>query len=363
MTPQSFPVSCKGRYYRRVGATNQLLRGAALDDFLLRRQGSSWDYAPLPGLALGDLDRTAMDYFVERARSKGRPPEGIESDGPEELMRHLRLYRAGQLTNAAALLFAPDPEDWFPGAKVRVGFFEGSELVYQDEVAGPVIKQPDAVVDLIYTKYLRAKVSYDGIHRVERFPFPEASVREAVVNAICHKRYASGAPIQIRVWDDRLRVGNTAVLPDGWDMGVLLGPHESEPYNPKVANAFFIAGLVETWGRGVQRVIDGCRADGIPDPEYRLAGGSILVDFTAPEDRVVRTGAVAPAEAARLPRNARIAIEVASAEGKVTTRKLSERAGISRPTAAAVLKGLVGEGMLAWHGKSERDPHQFYSLP
>ena len=53
--------------------------------------------------------------------------------------------------------------------------------------------------------------------------------------------------------------------------------------------------------------------------------------------------------------SARSAIELVSAEGKVTTRGLVERVGISRPT-AAVLKGLVGNGMLAWHGKTERGP-------
>lgn len=46
----------------------------------------------------------------------------------------------------------------------------------------------------------------------------------------------------------------------------------------------------------------------------------------------------------------------------MTTWGLGERAGRSRPT-AAVLKSLVGDGMLTWHGKSERDSHQFYSLP
>lgn len=74
-------------------------------------------------------------------------------------------------------------------------------------------------------------------------------------------------------------------------------------------------------------------------------------------------GGILPAKATHMSRNAQIAIELVSAEGKVTTRELAERARISGPTAAAVLKGLVGDGMLACHGKSERDPHQFYSLP
>ena len=288
--PQAFPISCKGLYYMRVGATNQLLKGAALDTFLLRRQGQSWDSAPAPGLSLDDLDKGAMGRFVDGARRRGRIPDEATFEGPGELIAHLKLMRDGYLTNAAALLFTRDPEAFVPGSSVKVGFFEGPEILYQDVVGGPVIEQVDRTIDLLYAKYLRAKISYDGIYRVERFAFPRPAVREAVVNAVAHKHYASGAPVQIRVYDDRLIVGNACVLPQGWTIESLLGLHASEPHNPKVANAFFLAGLVESWGRGIQKIFTECKLDGIEPPEYGLAGGSLLVTFSAPASRVVRTG-------------------------------------------------------------------------
>ncbi len=160
----------------------------------------------------------------------------------------------------------------------------------QDVVEGPVIEQPDKVLSLLYRQYLKAKISYDGAHRIERYPFPKAAVREAVVNAVAHKDYASGSPVQIRVYDDRLLIGNTCILPQGWTIKDLLGFHTSEPHNPKLANVFFLAGLVESWGRGVQKILTECKLDGIDEPTYRVSGGSLHVEFTAPEDRVVRTG-------------------------------------------------------------------------
>ena len=185
--PQAFPISCKGLYYMRVGATNQLLKGAALDTFLLRRQGQSWDSAPAPGLSLDDLDKGAMGRFVDGARRRGRIPDEATFEGPGELIAHLKLMRDGYLTNAAALLFTRDPEAFVPGSSVKVGFFEGPEILYQDVVGGPVIEQVDKTIDLLYAKYLRAKISYDGIYRVERFAFPRPAVREAVVNAVAHR--------------------------------------------------------------------------------------------------------------------------------------------------------------------------------
>ncbi len=42
------------------------------------------------------------------------------------------------------------------------------------------------------------------------------------------------------------------------------------PYNPDIANTFFRAGHVETWGRGIQKICESCQNHGIPNPEYEV---------------------------------------------------------------------------------------------
>ena len=93
-------------------------------------------------------------------------------------------------------------------------------------------------LDLLLTKYLKAVISYDGIVRVETFPVPRSALREALLNALVHRDYAVTAPVQIRVYENRLRMWNPAVLPEGWTLDTLLGAHSSSPYNPAIANAF-----------------------------------------------------------------------------------------------------------------------------
>lgn len=287
---QAFPVSYKGQYYVRVGATNQLLSGTALDTFLLRKQGQSWDAAPVPGVKPDGLSSDAVKKFVDRAQGKGRVPDEALTEDPGMLVQHLRLDRDGYLTNAAVLLFHPEPDRFVPGCSVKIGYFEGPEILYQDELAGPIIELPDKAIDLLYTKYLKAKISYDGIRRVERYPFPLAAVREAVVNAIVHKNYQSGAPVQIRVYEDKLIIGNSCIFPEGWSVESLLSPHASEPHNPKIAHVFFLAGHIESWGRGVQKIITECKLDGIEPPSFRMAGSSLILEFVAPKDRLVDAG-------------------------------------------------------------------------
>lgn len=57
--------------------------------------------------------------------------------------------------------------------------------------------------------------------------------------------------------------------------------HASQPFNPDIANAFFRAGYVEAWGRGIKKICDACREYGSPEPEFQLSGGMLTVRFSA----------------------------------------------------------------------------------
>ena len=81
---------------------------------------------------------------------------------------------------------------------------------------------------------MKAKISYDGLQRVEEYFVSEASMREAILNAIVHKQYESGVPIQISVYKDKLYITNVGKLPDHWTEETLYQKHGSKPYNPNI---------------------------------------------------------------------------------------------------------------------------------
>ncbi|MFW5937249.1 MAG: ATP-binding protein [Desulfosalsimonas sp.] len=274
------PVSYKGEYYYRSGSTLQRLKGAALDRFLLRRHGRTWDGVPQPGVSAADLDSESLERFRRRAaRSKRLGAEVLEEKTPG-LIEKLRLVEGKYLKRAAILLFHPEPDRFFSGATVKIGYFAAeSDLRYHDEVSGGLFSQVEKTMDLLLTKYLKAGISYDGIQRVESYPVPEAALRETVLNAVVHRDYAVAAPIQIRVYDDRLLVWNPGELPENWSKEKLLSQHPSKPFNPDVANAFFRAGEIEAWGRGIYRIFEACRQSGTPEPEIRVEPGELWVEF------------------------------------------------------------------------------------
>ena len=211
------PISYKGEYYYRSGSTNQMLKGAALDRFLLRKHGRTWDSAPLPGPTVADLDAGALKNFRSLARNSQRLPDAILEQPDQDLLEKLHLVEGHYLTRAAALMFHPEPQRFFTGAYLKIGYFETNvDLRYQDEVAGDLIFQVNQALEVLKTKYLRAWISYEGLQRIESWPVPMPALREAVLNAVVHKDYAIGAPIQISVYPDKLLIWNPGELPSNW---------------------------------------------------------------------------------------------------------------------------------------------------
>ena len=253
--PYPYPISYKGEYHYRSGSTKQELKGAALDRFLLQKQGKHWDEVPVPRIGVGEFQDESFNIFRSNATKSGRVSDEVLAQSNALLIDNLNLKEGDYLKRAAILLFHNDPEKWVVGAYIKIGYFRtDADLLYQDDIHGSLFVQAEKAMDLLLTKYLRAAISYEGISRVEKFPFPRAALREALLNAIVHKDYSGGSPIQISVYENKIYFWNDGQLPDNWTVKQLMSKHASKPFNPLIANAFFRAGMIESWGRGIEKI-------------------------------------------------------------------------------------------------------------
>ena len=278
--PYPSAISLRGRYYIRSGSTNQELKGSALDRFLLRKVGRHWDDIPVPYVSLRDLDASAFKYFKTASAKSGRMDPAVLRDTNKAIIDNLQLRDGKYLRNAAILLFHHNPEQFVPGAYVKIGFFRSAhDLAYQDEVHGNLFAQAQKTLDLLTTKYMKAYISYEGVRRIERFLFPRDALREVLHNALVHRDYSSGAPIQIRVYDDRIRFYNNGCLPEGWTVKNLMKEHQSDPHNPLIAGAFFRTGDIEAWGRGIDTIRNACSENNIEFPTFESEPNSMMVEF------------------------------------------------------------------------------------
>ena len=269
--PYDVPISLKGKYFYRSGSTMQELKGAALTRFLLQRQGRRWDGVPIPNVSVNDLKNDTFGFFRNKAIKNNRlEPEDLAGTNVE-LLESLRLLTENKnmLKRATVLLFHPKPQKYVAGAFIKIGFFESDdELKFQDEVNGNLLEQAEKALDLLKTKYSRAIISYNEGTREEKPTFPDEAVREALLNAIVHKDYSSEIPIQISVYPNRMIFWNEGQLPENWTVEKLTQKHPSKPFNPDIANAFFRAGYIESWGRGTIKIINSCKAHKIAPPAF-----------------------------------------------------------------------------------------------
>lgn len=188
--PYSNLINYKGQYHYRSGSTKQELKGVALNRFILQRTGRHWDEFPIERAKVEDLSVSALNRFRKEAARSGRVDEGVLIDKVEHLLQDLRLIDDdGHLNRAALLLFHPDPEKFVFGAYIKIGFFRDDKgnLEFQDEVHGSLMEQVDKAMDLIKTKYLIYRISYEGISRRETPQFPMEAIRESLMNCVAHK--------------------------------------------------------------------------------------------------------------------------------------------------------------------------------
>lgn len=349
VSPSSYPVSYKGEYHFRSGSTKQVLRGTALTEFISSKTGIRWEDSVIEGVDVEDLDKESFDIFRREAvRSKRMTKDDLNMSNAE-LLDSLDLLKDGKLTRAAVLLFHRTPQKWMFGTYTRIGKFgKGSDLQYQDEVIGSLFMQAERVIELIYLKYLKAPITYDNLTRVETYPFPKDAVREALYNALVHSRWSAGIPIQIRIEDDAMYISNECVFPSDWTMESLLQRHQSRPYNPKIARAFFRAGYIESWGRGIQKIFEVCNEYGALQPEYVVHSEDIMLKLAAvsiSDKHVLKLDSKAENTALKMK-----IVEYLQNQPTATQKELQEALNETRTHIQKIVKELVAEGKIERKG-------------
>jgi ATP-dependent DNA helicase RecG len=352
--PYPFPVSLRGHYYFRSGSTNQELKGAALDRFLLRKQGRTWDSVPIPHIKPEQLSEANFTLFKKLAAKSERITKEDLELSRVELLEKLHLFENGYLNRAGVLLFHAEPQRFITGASVKVGFFlTDTDLRFQDEITEcSLFQQLDKTMELLLTKYLIAGISYEGIQRLERYPYPESALREAVTNAIAHKAYDGGNPIQISVYRDKIIIWNQGVMPERLNIERLREKHPSIPFNPAIANTFFRAGLIEAWGRGTVKMIEDCTAYGIAEPIYKYDVGGFWIEFRSniESEFSKNFGETSGKLRGNLGKTSVKILELVESYAHITIPEMASRIGVTERAIEMNIRKLQQEGLLSRKG-------------
>ena len=277
VNPYSVAVSLRGRFYYRTGSTKMELTGVELNEFLLKKAGKTWDDVVEEGATIKDIDELSITKFIEDSKEKGRMPE-TKGLSAFQILEKLQLTEGRKLKRAAIVLFGNDPNRFYPNVQVKIGRFgkDSTDLKFHEIVEGNLVQMLDEVQAQLNHKFLTRPIDFIGMQRIEKDEYPVDALREMLLNALVHRTYM-GAHIQLRVYDNRLSIWNEGGLPYGLTVEELKGEHNSRPRNPKIAKACFMAGYIDTWGRGTLKIYNSCKEHGLPEPDILEKDGGFMV--------------------------------------------------------------------------------------
>lgn len=351
------PVHLKGRYYKRVGNTTQRMTPDELQRQMLN--SVSWDNQIAKGITLKDLDKSEIKRFVTSGQDSGRISSEVDPNDPEAILKQTNLLREDGFTNAALLLFGNNPQIHFPAAVVRIGEFSSeSEIINDKIIKGHLFDQVRSSEEKIKSHLKHGyKITDKEFTRQEQWTYPLPAIREGLMNALIHRNYhRQGDQIQIKIFPNRLSIFSPGGLPDELSVDDLLTNHPSIRRNNLLADIFFRAGLIESFGTGISRIRKSLKEAGMPEPILNDKGYSFILIFNLKNEETLRKSDSEPLD---LNERQEKALELAE-EGILRTQDLATFfTNVEKRTLRRDLKELVEEGLLEAKGKTS---NRYYQL-
>ena len=334
------PISYKGVYYIRSGSTVQELRGSELQHFILKRLGKSVDELPVESATMEDIDFLSVKKFIKIAVKNNRLSiDAVEEDLTSVLLKLNLIDDNYTLKNAALLLFGKNPLKYFSSVSFRIGRFGRNhhDLKFLDVIEGNIFEMPEKVIDILRSKYLIMPIRYEGLQRVEELEYPEAALREAILNAIIHKDY-TGVHIQMSVYNDKIVLWNPGNIPPEINLKSLKDKHPSIPRNKLIADIFFKAGYIEAWGRGITKIISGFSEASLPEPIFDNFAGGVQLTLSKDLDKDL--------DKLHLTTNQKDILSEINKNNRITQNELSIRIGVNEKNIRNNMKKLKEQGLL-----------------
>lgn len=240
------PVSVRGRYYKRIGASNHQLSADEIIELRTINLNLSFD-SYFVETALADLDENAIRLFSKKIEQSGRfkVSEKIEFD-----LEKLGFISKGKLTRAAELLWGNHK------TAIHIGRFKSPDTIIDDIVIrSPLVVAVEESMEFI-KKNIGLGYEFTGeLQRKNRWQFPLTVIRELLLNAIVHKDYRNPTDIIIKIFDDKIEFSNPgSLLGDLKAEDLYTDSYQAKHRNRLLAEAFYLSGEIEKYGTGFIRI-------------------------------------------------------------------------------------------------------------
>ena len=334
------PVSTKGKCLKRVDSSNRAMSAQEVAQMHLHSTGMSWDKYPAKNASLEDIDSDKVKRYIQKAKETGRKKIGDDEE-PMQVLEKMKLINEGQPTWAAILLFSKETNKFISQAAIHCGRFKAGNIVIDDRmIVGTVFEQIDEAMDFILKNTNVEFVMTGKPEREQVWDYPLEALREALINAVCHRDYTILSNIEIRIYEDKLVVRSPGGLPFGITLEELYKPHSSTLRNKGLAEVFYDTELIEQWGSGIEKMQKYCIDAGLPEPTFeeyqgfRVVFGKDIYDEEYLHDLKLNERQI---KAVRYVKG--------RGTGKITNKEYQEVCNTSERTSSRDLADLVASGL------------------
>lgn len=209
-------------------------------------------------------------------------------------------------TVAGTLMFCEEPHQHIHEAIVICTEFKGNkgrDIYRTEEIKGTIQEQISDVMRLLRT-WLEKNYRLEGARLKGKLPIPEIALREAVVNALIHRKYTIPGATKVALFDNRLEIFSPGCFPGLVDINTL-GDGITYLRNPALAQIARKMGLIEKFGTGIRLIFEACRKAKVKIPEYREDGDFVkLIFHFEPDITKIKNGDTAIIEFIKMNREA-----------------------------------------------------------
>ena len=282
------PHTFHGCPYYKVESTTKVMPHDMYDERIRAHEPKAyaWENMTGEGVTLADMDEGKIRNGIRRGIDGGRIPEIALTEPIRDILAKWKLLKNGIPTNGAVLLFSKNIDE-YPNFRLRMARFVGTDKnMFRDNqrAEGNFFELLQAGIDFCFKHLsLSGRITNKSLEREEHLEVPIDALREALINALCHRWWEQhNLTISLAIYDDRIEIASPGQFPRQITPENIKLPHESFPHNLNVAEALFRMTYLENWGSGAKRIIDACRAQNVEEPTWSDHCGFITVTFKRP---------------------------------------------------------------------------------
>lgn len=378
-SPNRVVKDCRGRAFKRTGTRTLEMSQAEIRQMEIDKRETDFEIEIANGATLSDLNSDFIEDYIKNIIEQDKlaiKPEVEQTLVNKELAT--RVDGGLKITNSGVLLFAREPQRWFPGAKIRFLKYEGTSqktgqalnITKDKTFVGTIIEQQLFGIAKTMDEQIREFSQLDENGRFKMTPeYPRFCWYEAIVNALVHRSYAlKEQNIFVKLFDDHLEIQSPGNFPGIVTPENIYSQHF--PRNPRLMEGFRVLGIVKAASEGVDRMRELMRESKLPDPVFinEKSHYQVIVKLCnkveerSVMDREITLEKLISSEKLRFlsPQEKGIVLFMLMNGNKIQTGQVPGIIERSRLRSYQILKGLVEKDVIEKHG--DRGPSVFYEF-